>query len=169
MFILLGKANRQRCLLQKKAQNRESKEEENSGRQKSHHINSKTRLSTEGQTLETGSNSNDKYGFMAERGRTKRLNSTYVANRTTLGRAFHNRKARLIKLLIPNLVLERGGITPRVAACLVEPSAGDSRLQTAGTLRSCVHWYAAMASFAQHRSSRGVIFHLSYKDSQSSV
>ena len=147
MFILLGKANRQRCLLQrqprkaKKKAKKGTKQREQRRRlwqTRSHHINSKTRLSTEGQTLETGSNSNNKYGFMAEWEKTKRLNSTNVADRTSLGRAFHNREARLIKLLIPSLVLERGGITPCVAACLIEPSAGDSRLQTAGALRSCV-------------------------------
>ena len=144
MFILLGKANRQRCLLQRQPRKAKKQKRHKTERAKSkktltdkitpHKLKDKTFNRGSNITLEAGSNSNDKYGFMAERERTKRVNSTNVADRTSLGRAFHNRKARLIKLLIPSLVLERGGITPRVAACLVEPSAGDSRLHTAGAL-----------------------------------
>ena len=73
------------------------------------------------------------------------------------------------KLLVPNLVFDLGRTTPDVAASLVEPRAGVSKLQIAGALRPCVHWYAVMANLAHQRSSRGVILNCSYNGEQSSV
>ena len=69
---------------------------------------------------------------------------------------------------MPNLVFDLGRTTPDVAVSVVEPRAGVSKLQIAGALRPCVHWYAVMANLVHQHSSRGVILNCSYNREQSS-